>query len=254
MEPSQKIVRHWILNLAIKGTRRLSDIVPYVESLHLNVRSVPGATTRHYSDAFLSLFDAGLICCFRDEDERSRRVEVGRSVVESVLALRLQLPEVSRRTRSTIPGPLGPAIPDLMWKLTSAGGVEWERLAQPDWERFVFILFDLPTNEGLPTRGDAWSASLDSLMVEIGWCREFNNEEVDRQSLALEVLSNHPIVYWKVLPVVYHATFMCTSVWQEGIRLREKSSWFSDWWSSRRSWFKEPWALPDWPDSKILEN
>ena len=61
MEPSQKIVRRWILNLAIEGTRRLSDIVPYVESLHLNVRSVPGAATRHYSDAFLALFDAGLI-------------------------------------------------------------------------------------------------------------------------------------------------------------------------------------------------
>ena len=48
--------------------------------------------------------------------------------------------------------------------------------------------------------------------------------------MALEVLNNYPIVYWKVLPVVYYATFMCTSVWQEKINLREGSKWFNDWW------------------------
>jgi hypothetical protein len=250
MEPNQEIVRHWILCLAIEGSRKLSDFVPYVECLHLNVHPVPGATADHYGEAFLTLFDAGLIYCFRDGDDEPGNVGASRSVVESVLAARLQLPQVTSRTGHRMPGPVGPASPDLRWKLTTAGGAEWERLAQPNWERYVFALFDPPSGERAPKAGDAWSANLDSLMVEIGWCGEFNHEEVDRRSLALEVLHNHPIAYWKVLPVVYHATFLCRSAEPEQTDLREGSKWFRDWWVSRRTWYKKPWTLPTWPASQ----
>lgn len=248
MEPNQELVRHWILSLAIEGSRKLSDFVPYVECLYLNVHSVPTAAPHHYGDAFLGLFDAGLIYCFRDEDDEHGKIQVNRSVVESVLAARLQLPQVTSKTRlSRIPGPIGPASPDLKWELTTAGGEEWERLAQPNWERYVFALFDLPPDERSPKAGDAWSASRDSLMLEIGWCGEFNDQEVDPRSLSLELLHNHSIAYWKVLPIVYHATFVCGSVRAGETDLWAESQWFRNWRISRRAWYKEPWTLPNWP-------
>ena len=251
MEPNQEIVRHWILSLAIEGSRKLSDFVPYVDCLYLNVHSVPGAAPHHYVEAFLALFDAGLINCFRDEDDEHGKIKANHSVVESVLTARLRLPQVTSKRRLRMPGPVGPAGPDLRWELTTAGGEDWERLAQPNWERYVFALFGPQSDEKSPMAGDAWSASLDSLMVEIGWCGEFNGEEVDRQSLAVEFLHNHLITYWKVLPNVYHATF--SSVRHEESNLRAESKWFRDWWISRRTWYKKPWTLSTWPAAQNPE-
>ena len=249
--PSLDIIRHWILSLAIEGSRNLSDFVPYVEDLHLNVHSVPGAMPHHYGEAFLTLFDTGLIRCFRNENNEHREILADRTLVESVLAARLQLPQVTSRIRRRMPGPVGPASPDLGWELTGAGGEEWELLAQPNWERFVFDLFDPPDEKGLLKPGEAWSVNLDSLMLEIGWCREFNGEQIDLQSLTLEMLQNHPIVYWKILPVVYHAKFLCrSSVLEQPDYLRAGEKWFRDWWISRRTWYREPWTLPNWPHAQ----
>lgn len=229
MGPSREIVRHWILDLAITGSRKVSDFVPYVESEHLNVLPVSGAAPNHYSDAFVSLFDEGLIHCFRDEDDEQGNSPVDSAVLESVLKARLQFPQVTSRVRLRVPGPVNSAKPDLEWRPTSVGGKEWERLAQPNWERFVFMLFDPPSAEGLVKGADAWSANLDFLMAELGWCREFNGEEVDRQSLRVEVLHDYPIVYWKTLPVVYHATFLSKWGRDETEFLRDREAkWFRD--------------------------
>ncbi len=241
MEPNEVIVRHWILNLAVEGARMLSDFVPSVEELHLNLQAVPGATPYDYGEAFLTLYDAGHINCFRDAEAEYSQTKANRSVVESVIQARLQIPHVTSR-RSRIPGPVGQVRPDLRWELSTSGGEEWERFAQPDWERYVFALFGPQPSEESQMEGDAWSASLDSLMIQIGWCNEFNNLEIDRQSIELEILHNHPITYWKVIPVVYHATFLCRST-----KIRTKPEWFRDWWLSRRKWYKEPWSLSIWP-------
>jgi hypothetical protein len=246
MEANQEILRHWILSLAIEGSRELSDFVPYVETLYLNVHPVPGAAPHHYAEAFLALFDAGSICCFCKEYGDHGKIKANRSVVESVLEARLQLPQVTSKIHLRMTGPIGSASPDLRWEITDGGGEEWERLAQPNWERYVFVLFDLPAQDGLTKAGDAWSASLDSLMVELGWCGEFNHEEVDRKSIAVEILRDYPIAYWKVLPVVYHATFLCRSVEPQEGDLRTTSEWFHEWWVSRRRWHKAPWELPGW--------
>ena len=251
MEPNREIVRHWILNLAIEGSRKISDFVPHVFGEHLNVLPVSGAAPHHYSDAFFSLFDEGLVHCFRDEDDEQGKIAVDRAFVESVLNARLRFPQVTSRRRLRVPGPVGSANPDLEWRLTSVGGKEWERLAQPNWERFVFMLFAPLSAEGSAKGGDAWSANLDSLMTELGWCREFNGEEVDRQSLRVEVLRDYPIVYWRTLPIVYHATFLSKWGRDETDFLRNpRADWFRDWWISRRAWYREPWALPAWPTTK----
>jgi hypothetical protein len=163
MEPSHEIVCQWILSLAIECARKVSDFVPYVDGLALNVRPVPGAGPDHYSKAFLALFDAGLIDCFTHSSDDRARISASRTEIDSVLAARLRLPMVTSKMRLGMHGPIGSVDPDLWWELTETGGNEWERLAEPSWDRYVFFLFGLLLDENSPKAGDAWSASLDSL-------------------------------------------------------------------------------------------
>jgi hypothetical protein len=244
MTTTSAITRHWILNLARECRGRISDVVPFVEGMHLNVRKVPGVTAYHYAAAFLDLFDTGAIRVRLRDEEGSL---ANRSDLEAVLQARLQLPPISRMTflRKEGPSTVPPAIvreaPDLGWELSAHGGEVWETLAQPDWTHFATILSDQES-------GEMWSANLDLLMAELGWCRELNGVEIDRTTLSLEALHNYAITYWKVLPVVHHATFR--SRWAEfgwPVQGRPEPEWFGDWFTSRGTWYKQPWMLVGWP-------
>ena len=250
MEAIQEIVQHWILNLAVEMARNIADFVPYVESLSLNVPPVPGVTPSQYCESFLALLDRGRIKCFEIAGNEGEKREVDRSLVESVIAARLQLPHVTSKRCVGMMGPVGSSRPNLEWEMTTAGGEQWERPAQPNWERYVSACFGFSSEEGSSETGDAWSTSLDTLMLEIGWCSEFNRVDVDRQSLNLAVLHDYPITYWKVLPVVYHLSFSCRSVGREQRDLRSEAKWFRDWWISRCAWHKEPWSVQGWPDAQ----
>lgn len=248
MQSSQEIVRHWILSLAVEGRRRLSDFVPYVEEEHLNVRKIPGVSGSEYAATFLELYSS---CSIRlgplSDDEHESALT--HSDLGSVLEACLLLPPISRRTRlgKTQTGTLhtlAPASPDLWWELTLRGGEEWEALAEPNWERYVEILTDQDSGEG-------WSANLDALMAELGWCRELNGVEIDRQTLGIEKLIDHQITYWKVLPFVYHARFR--GKWVEDHWLTTAATelkWFQEWWHSRCDWCTKPWTLPIWPTAE----
>ncbi len=61
MPVTNAIARYWILNLAIEFPRRLSNVVPFVEEEHLNVRKIPGVVPTDYAAMFLELFDSGSI-------------------------------------------------------------------------------------------------------------------------------------------------------------------------------------------------
>jgi hypothetical protein len=243
MTTTSAITRHWILNLARECRGRISDVVPFVEELHLNVRKVPGVTAEDYATVLLDLFDSGAIRV-RSRDEEGSLAK--RSDLEAVLHARLQLPPVSRMTflRKKKPPTDPPAIirdaPDLGWELTSQGGEEWESLALPDWNHFATILSD-------PESGEMWSSNFDLLMAELGWSRELNGVEIDRSSLNLELLHDYAITYWKNLPVVHHASFKCR--WGEhGLSTdRPEPEWFQKWWRSRHEWYTAPWMLPGWP-------
>jgi hypothetical protein len=244
MSTTNAIARYWILNLAIEFPRRLSNFVPSVEEEHLNVRKIPGFAATDYVATFLELFDSSSIRLRPSLNDEEGEIAVGRSELESILEARLQLPPVTSKIKG--PGRVRHSLstdgsPNLGWELTQAGGAEWEALAQPNWERYVDICTDHQS-------GEAWSSHLDSLMTELGWCRELRCVEIDRKTLSLDVLHDHAITYWKVLPIVYHATFR--SIWTEYWWLgkgTEAPKWFRDWWISRSHWYKEPWMLPDWP-------
>lgn len=243
MSTTSAIIRHWILNLARECRGRISDVVPFVEELHLNVRKVPGATASDYAAVFLDLFDSDAIRVrFRDEEGSLAK----RSDLQAVLAARLQLPPISRMKflRKNGPSTDPPAIireaPDLGWELSSRGGEEWESLALPDWNRFANIVSDQESGEML-------SSNFDLLMAELGWCRELNGVEIDRSTLNLEVVRDCAITYWKILPIVHHASFKCR--WGEHglLKGRPEPEWFENWWRSRHNWYTEPWMLSGRP-------
>jgi hypothetical protein len=207
MEVSQGIVRHWLLNTAIEIPRKLSDLLPVVRGMLLNVPEVPDATPEAYASGVLALFDSGFIRIYFDGDSEGSETEASRLIVESVLQRRLAAPADTPLSppatrRSVHPRRVAPDTSDLRWQLTALGGEAWETLARPDWNRYVTILTDEES-------GEAWSANLDLLMAEIGWCRELNGVEIDRNTVSLELLQNHPITYWKLLPVVHRAAFRC---------------------------------------------
>ncbi len=249
MQVVQSIVRHWLLNTAIVCPRKLSDVLPVVRGLHLNVLDVPGATPEDYASGVLALFDSGSIRMYFDGDAEGSEIEACRSTVESVLQRRLAAPAETTpnsqaNRRSIYPRRVIPDNSDLRWQLTAVGGEAWERLAQPDWNRFVTLL------TGGDETGEARSANFDLLMVELGWCRELNGVEIDRNTISVELLHNHPITYWKFLPVVYRATFDCIQVeshWPDGRIVPPE--WFQRWWVSIREWHKQPWKLPIWPNA-----
>lgn len=219
-------------------------MVPFVEELHLNMRKVPGVAASDYAAVFLDLFDTGAIRLRLRDEEGSL---ANRSDLEAVLQARLQLPPISRMTflgkkrPSTAPPAIVREAPNLGWELSAHGGEEWETLAQPDWMHFSTILSDQES-------GEMWSANFDLLMAELGWCGELNGVEIDRTTLSLEVLHDYAITYWKVLPVVHHATFR--SRWVEfgwPVKGRPDPEWFGNWWRSRHNWYKQPWMLSGWP-------
>jgi hypothetical protein len=245
MAASRELIQHWVLNTAIEFHLKLSDFVPFVESESLNVKEIPDATPADYAAAFLALLDVGFVCAYPvdTEDEEEDHAKMDRSAVENILEKRLQLPQVTSKTRvrKDQPRPSSkPLVPDFRWKMTALGGDAWEKLAKPDWNRFV-------STETDDQFGDIWSANRDLLMAELGWYRELNSVKVDRSTIRIEPLQNKAITYWKVLPLVFHATFFCTP--DTDSRPTDWPRWFRDWWISKNQWYNEPWDMPHWPSS-----
>lgn len=252
MSASQEMIQHWILNTAIEFPRKLSDFVPFVESESLNVKEVPRATSGDYAAAFLALLDADFIQAHPIHHDDGEETPIDRVGVDAILEKRLQLPRVTSHIRRGVNRPKpsdGYPAPNLRWKMTTLGGEVWERLAKPDWNRYLLTLTDTPPTN--PLISDTWSANRDLLMADLGWSRELAGIEVDRDSVRVEILHNHPITYWKVLPLVYHATFSCRSApdhWP-GRNFWDTPEWFQTWWRSLSEWYKKPWELPGWPIS-----
>jgi hypothetical protein len=245
MSASQEIIQHWISNIAIEFHPRLSDFVPFVESESLNVKEVPGATPKDYTAAFLALLDLGFVCAYPVDTHAGEedQAKMDRSAVVEILEKRLLLPQVTSkiRVRANQPRPSSkPTVPDLRWRMTALGGNAWERLARPDWNRYV-------STETDDQFGDIWSANRDVLMAELGWYRELTSAKVNRDSVRIEVVDNHPITYWKVLPLVYHAAFSCTP--DAHASPMDWPEWFRAWWISQNRWYVKPWELPGWPIS-----
>lgn len=246
MPAPKKIVEHWILNLAIEGTRKLSDFLPVVKGMYLNVRDVPGCGANEYAEALLRLFDAGMLRLYFDISQEEQ-IEPDRRSIEAVIARRLQLPPTSRmsvRKGSRPPRAITVAEPDLLMELTESGGCAWETLAEPNWNLYAQSLTDIPHPKSDVLTGEVWSANQDLLLAQLGWFQEINSGIIDRKTIRIEVLHDHLVTYWKRLPQVYRATFSCSLSEERWGKINEPK-WFRDWWG--REWYRHPWQLQEWP-------
>src|SRR5579863_4032918 len=181
MPASQELIQHWILNIAIEFHAKLSDFVPFVESESLNVKAVPGATPDDYAAAFLTLLDLRFVCAYAVDTEPGEedQAKIDRLAVGKILEKRLELPQVTSESRVRA-NELRPAskatAPDLRWRMTALGGDSWEKLAKPDWNRYVSTLTD-------NSSGEIWAADRNVLMAELGWYRELNSVKVDQTTI-----------------------------------------------------------------------
>ena len=242
----EEIIRYWLLTSAIEFPRGLSYFFPQIDGLALNMPDPTGCKPEDYADALLSLYDRGLIefsSKFSGDDVTAPTGIL--NILDRFLTFSKQNPTalLNRRVRRESASGSDILRLDLVarFKLTSSGGQAWERIANPDWQRFYTQLSDYETAE-------LTSADLNTLMMVLGWFRELSGEQPVSESIRISTLADHPILYWKKLPRVFRAEFAVTAA--EGkwsITNGECPRWFRDWWLSHHKWFTEPWELPDWP-------
>ncbi len=135
-----EITKHWLLNLTVEFPIRLTLLFPRVETLGLNTKAVPHCTAEDYARNLVELFDSGMI---ELSSELAEDDVTSRSGVSRILERFLALAEDYRRWQCLRPGDpaslkidRNPAV-QVDFKLTALGGEAWEKLAEPDWERFI---------------------------------------------------------------------------------------------------------------------
>lgn len=212
------------------------------------MRSVPGCRADDYASGLLSLLDSNMVQLFRNEtgDEREiQEVEVSNA---SLLDRYVELPEPGTRLltrhRDLPTQQRDPIWTDTdfqhLFRLTPAGGETWASLAEPAWERFCVQLSDYDNCE-------MTSSSRDLLLARMGWFTELTSDStVKVGTIKFETHRNYPILYWKVLPVVYRATFEVEPAETRWIDEHvAEPQWFREW--RFASWYTHPWDLPNWP-------
>jgi hypothetical protein len=232
------VIAHWLLNSAVLRPVRLGELFPLVRGQSLNVKEIPGCRPRDYAEGLLGLFNRDLIKLQShipgDEVGGTQGVE---KILERFLGLSGNDPTYRLEVYEQIH--LGLPAMKVSFELTHPGGQAWERLAEPQWARFVS---GWTTSDGL---GELFSPDIDLLIAYMGWYPEVNCERIRLQTLEWHAQQDFEVLYWKHLPLVYRATFTvdpADSCWGP-----VEPRWFQDWHSSIMRWYTNPWDLPSWP-------
>ena len=236
---ADEMLRHWLLNLAIEYPVWLGHLFPAVAGQVLNVKAVPGCDAQDYARGLIELFDSDLITMsseLPEDDVESRSGVTG--ILDRFLKLSNDDPRLQReRRRSHLPG-------QVTFKLSALGGEAWETIAEPDWTRIL-------TGSRDSTSGDLISPNRDLLMGFMGWYPEINQEGIELETITWQTHLDYEILYWKRLPLVYHASFRLHAAeprWGSTVPIWfEAPRWFWEWRNSTGYWHKEPWHLPSWP-------
>lgn len=233
---------------AINCSVPLYLLFPAFSGGRLNLREIPGITAQEYARNLMDLFDSGLIEMTSEfpDDITTTRSGLSR-ILDRFLALS---PDVQ-------PAPFGgtpPAIrnrPDLQvdFSLTPRGGEAWEKLAQPQWDRFLNGFSTDAEDDPNEMVGDWFSPDRDLLIAFMGWLPELNHEQIRLESITWETLSDHQVLYWKQLPFVYHACFRVRTS-EDRWTHYSPPKWFQDWRICAQHWYQPPWELPGWPSEQ----
>jgi hypothetical protein len=242
------MMKHWLLNLAIECPAWLGHLFPTVAGEALNVMPIPGRIATDYARGLIELFDSRMIGL--SSDVPGDDVESGPGVAQ-VLDRFLKLSNDDPRLRRD--GRLQPVyernrVPGMQvsFKLTNHGGEAWEKVAEPDWGRFVSATTYSAVQPQSEMAGDLVSADRDLLIAYMGWYPEVNGEQIQLDTIKWQTHTDFEILYWKRLLFVYHASFQVRPAEPRWNGHREPH-WFRDWWTSTCSWHKKPWQLPSWP-------
>jgi hypothetical protein len=239
------LIRHWLLSLVVEHPVSLGWLFPVVKSQGLNVKAIPHADAEDYAKGLEELFAARMVKLeseFPEDDVESDsgvsrildRFRKGSSEPD-----RLPFREVLPRARPTREQPRK----RVYFQLTAHGGEAWEKVAEPDWGRYI----SASTYSGVgPQDGELVSADRDLLIAYMGWYPEVNGEQIQRDTITWQTHTDFEVLYWKRLPFVHHASFKVLPAQARWNNYREPQ-WFRDWWVSSCSWHKKPWELPSWP-------
>jgi hypothetical protein len=245
-----QVIEHWLLNLAVERPVSLGFLFPEIETEGLNVRPIPHCGSEDYARGLLDLFVAELITLdseFREDDVGSR------GGVSTVLDRFRRLSKEDSKVRHLLPrnrqssrhGGYQPPSNRVYFQLTTRGGEAWEKVAEPDWKRFISAS-TRGAIQGQSEAGELISAHRDLLIAYMGWYPEVNGEQIQLDTVKWQTHTDFEILYWKRLPFVYHASFQVGPAEARWNGYREPQ-WFRDWWTSTCSWHKKPWHLPNWP-------
>jgi hypothetical protein len=225
MLPNDAVVRHWTLNLAVKFPVPLWLLFPVVREESLNVKAVPGLAADDYAAVLQGLLSDKMIQITGAEIENPNDWA-------NTVRLLSHLPIAPGWEMAKMPGG------QISFELTPRGGDVWERRAEPDWNHILIESSDLESCELL-------SPDRNQLMAYMGWYRELRDQAIDLETVKLTRRTNFPILYWKQLASVYHASFHLYPTPRDSANRRCALPWLNEW--AALKWYRHPWDLPDWP-------
>jgi hypothetical protein len=220
---------HWILDLAVVDPVRLDWILPKVNTQHLNAKQIPGFLLNDYATLISSVMEEGLIQ-LSSGDQHLDQKDARSAVKEHASGL-----QVSKDKQVYI-------------RLTEQGGITWEQIANPQWDRFFYFSFLLP-DDVHRVSGTLASMNRDAVMAYLGWFDRLENVDVNWETLRIETHTNYAATYWKRLDGVHEATL--AGIYQ--LTKRDVPSVVSDWVLSLSKWRLRPWHRPDWAGERASE-
>lgn len=151
----------------------MSSLFPDVDTVRLNVKSVPHCTRFDYGRAVIELFRANMIVL--SSEVRGDDVETVEGLIQIVnrfMGLSNDDPRLQREGRLL---PLyernRAAGMQVCIRLTPLGGEAWERLAEPDWGRFVSG-YTYGATEGKAETSELISPDRDLIVAYMGSYRQ----------------------------------------------------------------------------------
>ncbi len=240
-----RVIKYWLLDLATEFPRSFGLLFPTVEGEALNVKEIPGRESEDYAEALVELFREGLIelkSDFPGDDVCSQ------SGVSKIVERFTRLPRGERQVRHVGSDSQTEGNHQsrhyVRFQLTAAGGQEWEKLAEPDWNHYFNQLGGRKSCEII-------SQNRDLVMAVLGWFQETDGGRVHLNAIQIQKLSDYPILYWKRLPSVFKVNFTFEKAearWSgDGPAWLNEPKWFKEWRAAATHWYTKPWELAAWP-------
>jgi hypothetical protein len=224
--PTDAIVKHWALNLVVNCPMPLCLVYPIVKTEALNVKEIPGFEAEDYAAVLKDLLSQRLI-------QLSTLDGATAPDWSAILELLRLLPVAPTWVTSKLPGG------QIYFELTTRGGATWQRLAEPNWSHILIESSDLESCE-------LFSPDRHKLMAFMGWYQELHGRAIDLETVEITRKANFPILYWKRLPFVYHASFQLkpSTTGQLAAKRIWSFRWLREW--AALPWHRAPWDLPGW--------